>query len=191
MWIRPCHRQETEDIPDCLLGATITTGGSIMTEDLRMQKKKTHKQTSSHTRHKQFVSWQQNSSKDAAIWLVNAARLSPHSAWLDSSYDRHAGKRTITGKVRWLSGGEKETRLAQPRLGESRLLYSGLRTELSNAFGISQTPIVDSCRPPDITLITQTFFDIRRRMSSNWVWATVWAESGELGGKQQGDLIVL
>lgn len=49
MWIRPCHRQETEDIPDCLLGATITTGGSIMTEDLRMQKKKTHKQTSSHT----------------------------------------------------------------------------------------------------------------------------------------------
>lgn len=47
MWVKPCHRQEQkeEDIPDCLLGATITTGDGIITEDLRRQKEKLIKQT--------------------------------------------------------------------------------------------------------------------------------------------------
>ncbi len=49
------------------------------------------------------------------IWLVSTVHFSP-SAWLDSSYDRHAGKRTITGKVRWLSRGE--THLARLWLRE-------------------------------------------------------------------------
>lgn len=76
MWVKPCHRQEQkeEDIPDCLLGATITTGDGVITEDLRRQKEKLIKQT---------------------LRLQLDARRSP-SARPDRSYDRHAGEGTIS-----------------------------------------------------------------------------------------------
>lgn len=57
--------------------------------------------------------------------------------------------RTITDQVPRLSGGERERR-AMVALRTSEL-------SCQIAFGIPQTPTVDSCRPPDITLITETF----------------------------------
>lgn len=45
-----------------------------------------------------------------------------------------------------------------------RYLDFGLSCQI--AFGLPQTPKVDSCSSPDITLITQTFSDIRKRTAS-------------------------
>lgn len=169
MWVKPCHRQEKEDIPDCLLGATITTGGSIITGDLGMQENKKHRATSSYMETQ--IVHEIAAQMQWYDWL-SAVHFSP-SAWLDCNYDRHAGKRTITGKVKWLSRRERETHLARLSLAQRFpccTLDFGLSCQIT--FGIPQTPSVDSCRPPDITLITETSF-LHQKANSSWVWTTL------------------
>lgn len=97
------------------------------------------------------------------LWLLNTVHFSP-SAWPDSSYDRHAGKRTIAGQMTH-SRGERDTSCSTLA---KKVACCTLDFELSCqiSFGIPQTRKVDSCRPPDITLITEKSFDIRRRTAT-------------------------
>lgn len=92
-------------------------------------------------------------------------------AWPDSSYDRHAGKRTITGKVRWLSRGERERRISLDSGSESCLTHSGLQTELSNYFWNSSDTHKRFLQAAWPTI----FFDIRR-------WTATWCELSWLNG---------
>lgn len=76
------------------------------------------------------------------------------------------------------SRGERDTccsTLAQ-RVA-SRALDFGQGCQIT--FGIPQTPIEDSCRPPDITLITETFF-WHQQANSNWVWTSLACEGKEM-----------
>lgn len=105
------------------------------------------------------------------------------SAWLDSSYDRHAGKRTITGNVRWLSRGEKETHWAWLWLGElPTALWTSDRAVrllleyLGRPSGFQQAPWHHSH-------YRNIFW--HQKANCNWVWTTL-ADCEELGeGKKE------
>lgn len=105
------------------------------------------------------------------------------SAWPDSSYDRHAGKRTITGKVIWLSGGEKET---LDFGSESCLPHYALRTELSNCFWTTSDARSGFLQAPWHHSHYRNIFR-HQKVNGDWVWTTL-AECGALRGGRKDNL---
>ena len=145
-WVKPCHRreeeeeEEEEDVPECSLGATITTEGGIITGDLRSQKRRYHDTQHNHNKLNLKIAALRYQCVDFSAALCLSA-----SAWPDSSYDRHAGNRTITES----DDSDETIRESPAALWTSDRAVKWLLEYL-------RRPEEIPAGPPDVTLITQT-----------------------------------